>query len=409
MARESERLIEQMPARTLPVKPPRANGPSPQGAAGYLQQAAGNESTGEAIRQGLLSSGSPLDQQTRQIMEDRFAQNFADVRVHTDQAASESAKGFAARAYTLGRDVFFETGAYEPTSARGTRLLAHELAHVAQRRNAGGRMPDELVSNPVEPGEREARVAGERAAFAQPGSLAVRAAPSAAVSREPAGEGSEEESPWGNFVGPALKVLGPLASTVVPGAGVVTEATETALAGKETLEAKSAPEQVFQGLKTATGLAGTTAEVGGFELLGAEGAGGMALGDLGGAAAAGELGTMGMLGPGAAVAGSFFGGWELGKGLDSLSNYVGQKVTGNKGKDYSLSGMSADYMVGQDQAFTSAMRGLGLYDKSKPEYTQTLGWKLGEATDYVSEKASAGWQGTKNAVGGAWDWMKGLF
>jgi outer membrane protein OmpA-like peptidoglycan-associated protein len=60
-----------------------------------------------------------------------------DVRIHTDARAAESARAVNARAYTVGRDVVFGQGEYEPQSSRGQRLLAHELAHVVQQGSAG--------------------------------------------------------------------------------------------------------------------------------------------------------------------------------------------------------------------------------------------------------------------------------
>lgn len=54
------------------------------------------------------------------------------VRIHTDARAAEAARAVNARAYTVGRDVVFGAGQYQPGSSEGRRLLAHELAHVLQ-------------------------------------------------------------------------------------------------------------------------------------------------------------------------------------------------------------------------------------------------------------------------------------
>jgi hypothetical protein len=81
----------------------------------------------------LESKGSALDPSTRHFMERRFHHSFGDVRVHTDQLASESARAVGARAYTVGNDVVFASGEYRPEAPSGGRLLAHELAHVVQQ------------------------------------------------------------------------------------------------------------------------------------------------------------------------------------------------------------------------------------------------------------------------------------
>ena len=43
-----------------------------------------------------------------------------------------------------------------------------------------------------------------------------------------------------------------------------------------------------------------------------------------------------------------------------------------------LSGMGADVATSTDQLVTGALRDIGLFDESRPAYTQTLGWRLGE-------------------------------
>lgn len=96
---------------------------------------------GATVRDGMKSTGRPLDASTRAEMERRFGQEFGEVRVHTDSDASESARKMQARAYTVGRDVIFGGGQYDPSTKEGQRLLAHELTHVVQQdsgKNAAG-------------------------------------------------------------------------------------------------------------------------------------------------------------------------------------------------------------------------------------------------------------------------------
>ncbi len=78
--------------------------------------------------------GQPLEPGLRRDMEDRLGADFADVRVHTDERASESARSINAQAYTVGSDVVFRSDRWSPSSADGQRTLAHELTHVAQQR-----------------------------------------------------------------------------------------------------------------------------------------------------------------------------------------------------------------------------------------------------------------------------------
>jgi hypothetical protein len=66
-------------------------------------------------------------------MESRFGHNFSQVRIHSDQAAAKSARAVDAVAYTIGRDIVFGEGRYEPATRQGQKLIAHELTHVVQQ------------------------------------------------------------------------------------------------------------------------------------------------------------------------------------------------------------------------------------------------------------------------------------
>jgi hypothetical protein len=59
--------------------------------------------------------------------------DFSRVRVHTDTKAAESAEAIGARAYTIGRNVFFGQQQYAPKTIDGKRLLAHEIVHAVQQ------------------------------------------------------------------------------------------------------------------------------------------------------------------------------------------------------------------------------------------------------------------------------------
>jgi hypothetical protein len=88
----------------------------------------------EARIDGLRGQGSPLSHPERVFFENRFGADFSEVRIHTNAAAAQTAQDLNARAYTLGNDVVFDSGQYEPGSERGRRLMAHELTHVVQQR-----------------------------------------------------------------------------------------------------------------------------------------------------------------------------------------------------------------------------------------------------------------------------------
>lgn len=90
----------------------------------------------EPVTDVLDSSGQTLDTSVRESMEAKFRSDFSHVRVHTDATASQSALMLNARAYTVGTDIVFGAGEYEPHTADGRKLLAHELSHVVQQSGA---------------------------------------------------------------------------------------------------------------------------------------------------------------------------------------------------------------------------------------------------------------------------------
>ncbi|MXV50641.1 DUF4157 domain-containing protein [Pedobacter sp. HMF7647] len=78
-------------------------------------------------------NGNRLDNQTHSFMSDRFGRDFDDVTIHTDTEAVQLNRSLNARAFTVGRDIYFNEGQYQPGSATGKYLLAHELTHVIQQ------------------------------------------------------------------------------------------------------------------------------------------------------------------------------------------------------------------------------------------------------------------------------------
>ena len=104
----------------------RPNGPQP------------SEAEAPAIVHRVLRSlGQPLDAESRNFFEARFAHDFSQVQVHHGATAEESAREIDAHAYTVGRHIVFGAGEYAPSTTSGRRLLAHELTHVVQQSRGG--------------------------------------------------------------------------------------------------------------------------------------------------------------------------------------------------------------------------------------------------------------------------------
>ncbi len=79
------------------------------------------------------SGGAPLSSGLRAYFEPRFGHDLGGVRIHTDRGAQRSARAINAEAYTIGGNIHFGEGYFQPASDRGRRLIAHELAHVVQQ------------------------------------------------------------------------------------------------------------------------------------------------------------------------------------------------------------------------------------------------------------------------------------
>lgn len=131
-----------------------------------------NESTASAaavppvVHETLAASGQSLDAPVRERMESHFGHNFSHVRIHTDARASESARAVSAQAYTVGKDVVFQNGRYQPETAAGEKLLAHELAHVVQQSghaHAASNASQLEIGKPDSAAERQADEAAQLA------------------------------------------------------------------------------------------------------------------------------------------------------------------------------------------------------------------------------------------------------
>ena len=77
--------------------------------------------------------GHALDSGVKASMGDALNADFSGVRVHTGADADALNRSLSARAFTTGQDIYFRQGEYNPGSAGGRELLAHELTHVVQQ------------------------------------------------------------------------------------------------------------------------------------------------------------------------------------------------------------------------------------------------------------------------------------
>jgi outer membrane protein OmpA-like peptidoglycan-associated protein len=123
------------PRSTVRAEPRRRTTPS-KVLAQQLPRALGNQAVAQFVKRGL-DLPSPADPREREASavarnRDRAAapeQPAPDVRLHTDERAAQMADALDSRAFTLGHDIFFGAGQFDPASERGRELIDHEMVH----------------------------------------------------------------------------------------------------------------------------------------------------------------------------------------------------------------------------------------------------------------------------------------
>jgi outer membrane protein OmpA-like peptidoglycan-associated protein len=103
-----------------------------------------------------LGKGSPLPKPPRSFFESRFGYDFTQVRIHTDARATDSANALNAKAFTLGHNIVFRQGQYDPQTTVGKKLIAHELTHVIQQARRFSDQSNFKVTHHSDPSEKEA-------------------------------------------------------------------------------------------------------------------------------------------------------------------------------------------------------------------------------------------------------------
>lgn len=78
--------------------------------------------------------GHSLEGSSKDMMEQAFAADFSQVRVHTDAESHRMNQSIHAQAFTYGNDIYFNKNKYRPESREGRHLLAHELTHTIQQK-----------------------------------------------------------------------------------------------------------------------------------------------------------------------------------------------------------------------------------------------------------------------------------
>ncbi len=115
------------------------------------------------------SGGTPLPADLRGRYESSLGADLGGVRLHTGADAAEAAESVSARAFTVGGDIHFGAGQYDPGSTGGEHLIAHEVAHTVQQAGSAAAPQYKLdVSQPGDSCEVEADHAADRMVRGEP-------------------------------------------------------------------------------------------------------------------------------------------------------------------------------------------------------------------------------------------------
>ncbi|HET9992027.1 MAG TPA: DUF4157 domain-containing protein, partial [Kofleriaceae bacterium] len=173
MSTEREHTHAQHDAATTPTQDDLAPGlmsrsakldaPEKPIASGLIARKAARDDNGvadgadAAIAKAGSSSGSSLPEPIMRKFESSLGADLSSVRVHTGADSASAASAVGAKAYTMGQDIHFGAGQYDPSSSGGQHLLAHEVAHTVQQNGGSPRRQNKLeVSSPHDAAEHEA-------------------------------------------------------------------------------------------------------------------------------------------------------------------------------------------------------------------------------------------------------------
>ncbi|GAB4201508.1 MAG: hypothetical protein OHK0022_23610 [Roseiflexaceae bacterium] len=217
-------LVMRMPADPESSPAPADTGPQIQRAAsGDIGGVETSPAVDASIAQMQSGGGNPLPASERSFFEGRFGHDFSQIRIHADSHAAETAQSLNARAFTVGTDIAFGPGEYQPGTSSGRHLLAHELTHTIQQ--TGG-IATKRIQRKVAPDEQQ----DEAAAPPEPAPGAIDTGKAAASTEQAASPGAPAApapaptaaAPASAPAAPALApAAAPTATAPVPGAPAV--------------------------------------------------------------------------------------------------------------------------------------------------------------------------------------------
>ncbi|HEX7704541.1 MAG TPA: DUF4157 domain-containing protein, partial [Kofleriaceae bacterium] len=148
----------------------------------------------QAVASASSSSGSSLPDTLMRKFEQSLGADLSGVRVHTGGASEEASHAVGAKAYTMGQDIHFGAGHYDPHSNQGQHLLAHEVAHTVQQGGGTPHRQNKLeVSTPFDAAEHEADNAAAAMVSGRPFAVTMGAGVQRKIFRDQTGNDQRAE------------------------------------------------------------------------------------------------------------------------------------------------------------------------------------------------------------------------
>lgn len=117
-AEEEEEVVQQSPAPVLQ----RDGSGDRKASAGLASRINSAKGGGDSMESGI-----------QREMEHKIGADFSGVNIHTGSSSVQMSRELGAKAFTVGNDIHFSRGQYDPHTSKGKRLLAHELTHTVQQ------------------------------------------------------------------------------------------------------------------------------------------------------------------------------------------------------------------------------------------------------------------------------------
>lgn len=160
-----------------------------------------------AVHRALREPGRPIEPAARALLAHRFGRSLDAVRVHDGPRAATAAERTGAEAFTVGDDIVFAPGRYQPGSATGLELLAHEVAHTVQQLGVGGGAIQHRLESSV-PASTLEREADEAARFVVNGPAVGGGAAGLLHARAPGAMLSRRAIAWERIPSGPVKLAG---------------------------------------------------------------------------------------------------------------------------------------------------------------------------------------------------------